>query len=532
MSDLERDVREEDEVRRLVSLPERGLETPPFAALRTPNGTTVHGLVPRSALVLVVVVLLVVAISPFALRALPGVPGNPQPSPTLVAQSAQPVAVPPGQGVISVTPCAAVPMPSYVPRASSVSSSTETGASSQDVVSLTMRDLSVGGLPAVLTITSQSAAGVVWWGGTPPPLTHTGQRDVQVTTIDARASTITGPGMPTPRPNGPTTFTPRTDAVAQWTEPDAACPYFTAMLWSSGTDAAALQAELLKILASMAPAPRAAATWVPVILSSEADAWARIRAQFQTGPVAMPTWLPPQVDRSHVEIRKLGITPTREYEVVYRDSAGTELLTFRLGPVNKVGGSGIGFCCVRGARASLSFDTSLFTDATKPGARQLQWQEQTRTLSIRSDRISGDDLIHIGFELDRTTAPGNPYPNVRATPGACAATSSATDTVIRLLALAGSNDRASVLDCYAIDPIMVDGPDGPASWAGLPPTKNVQVVKPFTFGGRSVVGATWDFASDPGGAWGPRATRFFLVGLEDGRWRIYEVDSAFPGNVP
>jgi hypothetical protein len=492
-------------------------EKPPFTPPRLTR-STVSGLLPRSAFVIAAAVLLVVAIPALALRSAP-VPGNPQPSPTVAIQSATPVALPPGQASLSVTPCAEVRMPSYVPRASGVTVRDECDASSEDTVALMLPDLTIVGSPAVLTITSQTASSGALHGSSPRP-TQAAGRDLVV-------SAITGPGMQTAPPNARASFVVRTQAIAQWTEPAAACPNFTAVLWSPSTDAEALRSELVKIVASIPPAPHAAPAWVPVVFSSEADAWARIRAEFQTGPVAMPTWLPPQVDRSRVELRRLSISPTREYEVVYRDTTGNALLTFGLGPaVITVGGSGVGFCCVRGSRATLAFDSALYNDPSKPGLRDLRWTEQQRTLSIRSERISGDDLMHIGFALDHATAPRNPYPDARTNVGACSSTASPAETVTRLLALSGSGDRASVLDCYALDAIIAQGTDGFAIWATLPGAANAKMVGTSPIAGQTWVTATWDFTSDPDGAWGPHPMRVFLVGLDDGRWRIYESDTA------
>jgi hypothetical protein len=69
-------------------------------------------------------------------------------------------------------------------------------------------------------------------------------------------------------------------------------------------------------------------------------------------------------------------------------------------------------------------------------------------------------------------------------------------------------------------------------WAELPRTTNVSFGTIEEFAGRVVVMASWTFASDPGGAWGPSATRLFLLGPEDGRWRIFEVWSGGLGRLP
>lgn len=76
MNDLERDIHGEDEVRRLLSKGESGLETPPFRSLRRSGPPRVRGGIPGSAVVAAAVVLLIVALIPLARRGAPAVPGS------------------------------------------------------------------------------------------------------------------------------------------------------------------------------------------------------------------------------------------------------------------------------------------------------------------------------------------------------------------------------------------------------------------------------------------------------------------------
>lgn len=161
----------------------------------------------------------------------------------------------------------------------------------------------------------------------------------------------------------------------------------------------------------------------------------------------------------------------------------------------------------------------------------MQWEEQTRTLTFTSQRIKGEDMLRIAWELDRATAPPNPYQNARAKRGACASSTSAEDTVRRMLALYGSRDRDALLDCMALDRIVSEGA-GSASAAALPTAGGVTTRRQSDIAGRVLISATWTFSSDPGGAFGRQPTQFFLLGLEDGVWRIYDAGTAPFGMPP
>jgi hypothetical protein len=51
-------------------------------------------------------------------------------------------------------------------------------------------------------------------------------------------------------------------------------------------------------------------------------------------------------------------------------------------------------------------------------------------------------------------------------------------------------------------------------------------------GGRTVVGATWTFASDPGGPFNLHQSMFFTLGQEAGVWRIQEGGTGAIGPPP
>lgn len=443
----------------------------------------------------------------------------PIPSPT-AEQTAVPVAAPPGSRGPQVTPCAEVPTPGYLPSRSGYATSTRRMASSGDIVTLEVPDLRIDGQPAQLVIAAQAAPRAPLAG--------------QPRQIGGRAATMafTGGLDRTPAPPGQTPeIRVRSEVVVAWTESDATCPAFEARLVSSGTNRGSLEAELAKIVASLPLIPRASGTPAAPAVLPETEAWSRVRALFETGPVAVPVWLPPEVARSTVELRGLSVSPTREYEIAYRDAAGADIVIFRLGPIDQLSGSAIGFCCVRGARASLRFASYLFEDPARPGTRRIQWEEQTRILSFRTERIKGEDMLRIAWALDRTTAPPNPYPDARAKIGACASGADPAETVRRLLSLAGSSDRAAVLDCYALDRIMVAG-TGIADWAELPSARDVTVRGTTDIAGRAEIPVSWTFSRDPGGAWGTRPSQFMLLGLEDGRWRIYDAGTGPFGRPP
>lgn len=217
------------------------------------------------------------------------------------------------------------------------------------------------------------------------------------------------------------------------------------------------------------------------------------------------------------------------YEVTYLSSSDAKIV-FALGPTSDIAGSGMG-TRVRNSTAVLSFDTSLFTDPSQRSPRRVRWQEGPYVLRIESDRFTGEELLHIAWSLDRTgqPAPKTPYAHVKR--GVCAiAGAPPEDTVRLLLSFVGGRDRDSVADCFSLE-LLGEHP-GYAGWADLPTTSNVVLRLSSDVGGRKVIGATWSFASDPGGAWGRAAHQFFTLGLEEGVWRVYETATAVSAPPP
>lgn len=265
---------------------------------------------------------------------------------------------------------------------------------------------------------------------------------------------------------------------------------------------------------------------------AESDAWSRVRTTLQGVPIIHPTWLPPRIDRSGVELRMGHAGPGDTnplYEITYLTSSG-ETIRFALGPASDVAGSGIG-TRVRNSSAVLSFDSSLSSDPAKRGPRRIRWQEGPYVLRIDTDSFTGDDLLHIAWSLDRTGAPAPATPYTRVKPGVCAIGGAPPeDTVRLLLSFAGGHDRHAVMDCFSVE-LLGERP-GYGDWADLPTTRNVTLQLPRALGGRSVIGATWTFTGDPGGAWGQPAHQIFLLGLEDGVWRVYETATAMISPPP
>ena len=259
---------------------------------------------------------------------------------------------------------------------------------------------------------------------------------------------------------------------------------------------------------------------------SEAEAWSKVRATLKDVPIIVPTWLPPSIDRSRVELRMGHAGPGETdplYEIRYLTSSD-EAIVFALGPASDVAGSGFG-TRVRNSRAVLSFDASLAADPTKRAPRRIRWQEGSHVLRIDTNSFTGDELLRVAWSLDRTGAPPPATAYTRVKPGVCATGGAPpADTVRLLLGFVGGHDRHAVMDCFSLE-LLCELP-GYGDWADLPTTRNVTLQLPSALGGRSVIGATWTFNGDPGGAWGQPAHQIFLLGLEDGVWRVYETATA------
>ena len=283
----------------------------------------------------------------------------------------------------------------------------------------------------------------------------------------------------------------------------------------------------------MSPGPTASATTAPS--QNEGQVWSRIRAALPNVPTPVPTWLPSSIDRSKVDLRMLVTDPADpRYEVVYFGVGEAQIL-IALGPYPRQvqsGWSGVG-TEVRGVGAGLFFSGVLWNDRTAVAPRVVRWEEGPHVLRIESDRFTGDDLLHVAWYLDQSGKPAPAHAYVRRKVGSCAKQDGAPeDTVLGLLALTGRGDRDAVLDCFVMDTIGASGPSTVGNWAGLPTTNSVKLDSTEEISGRVQVTVTWSFAVDPGGAWGPTASRAFMLGPEDGRWRIYDLASMGYGHNP
>ena len=257
--------------------------------------------------------------------------------------------------------------------------------------------------------------------------------------------------------------------------------------------------------------------------------WAKVRAALPTAPIISPTWLPAAVDRARVQLRGIGHGPTGaaadpRYTVAYVAPSGASII-IALGQETDIGVSKIG-TRVRNSSAVLSFGSSSSTGPFK----RIRWRENGYDLRIDTD-FSGDDLLHVAWSLDRAGAPASKNPYTRVKPGVCAARDAAPDeTLRRLFGFIGFSDRDAVLDCFSLE-LLGEYP-GYSEWADLPRASAVMLQPAETTGGRFVIGVRWQFASDPGGAWSQQPHLFFLLGLEDGSWRVYEAATAWYASPP
>jgi hypothetical protein len=248
-------------------------------------------------------------------------------------------------------------------------------------------------------------------------------------------------------------------------------------------------------------------------------------------PIIEPTWLPPVFDG--VGSQMSGSTSSRPADTMYLVSytAGRDRVAFTLrgsgvpSPSPAVGNqSGLGALVVRRSPAVLTFPSDLFSAPPgSQGLRVVSWTEGPYALRIESETVSGDDLLRIAWSLDQTGAPG-PAPAARAKPGVCADAVSPDATAHRLIGLIGSQDRDALTDCFASEGAGFAGP-----WSSLPSASLDSIRSIEGAGGRIQLQVSWTFASAPGGAWNLRPTNFFLIGREDGVWRVFAVNTApFP----
>lgn len=259
---------------------------------------------------------------------------------------------------------------------------------------------------------------------------------------------------------------------------------------------------------------------------TEREAWSQIRSRLPVGSsVAAPTWLPDVLDRGGLTVATLHVDPADPRYIVTYSGSGRSI-EFGMGgggPAQTSGQSGLG-TRVRRSPAVLSFPSDLFFDPSGPALRIIRWQEAGRDLWIRSSTVTGGDLLRVAWELDLVSAPAAVHRRVRD--GACASTTKPEDTIDRLMALIGSGDRDALLDCFALDV-------GFANWATLPTTTDRTRRTGGEVGGRVSVQGSWTFTSEPV-LWtqGSKASQFFQLGLEGGRWRVFEVGTAAYGSPP
>jgi hypothetical protein len=263
-------------------------------------------------------------------------------------------------------------------------------------------------------------------------------------------------------------------------------------------------------------------------LMAESAAWQRIRETLPAGAaIAMPTWLPASVDRTTVELREVSANPVR-YEVVYL-SAGRPAVVFVSEPLPLPAvDSGVGIH-VRRSGATLNLPQSVFRDPAEPALRRVQWREGDQGLRIESELLRSNDLEQIAWSLDLSTAPPPPFPYLGIRSGVCAA-STAEETIRRYVALAG-NGSGDATDCYAREVIERSG-SGFSNWATQPSATMTQLERRPDVGGRAQVIASWTHVSDPGGPAGQHPTFFFLLGLEEGAYRIFDTATAPLGPHP
>ena len=249
-------------------------------------------------------------------------------------------------------------------------------------------------------------------------------------------------------------------------------------------------------------------------LASEDAAWAAIRAALPGAPSIRPAWLPNYVDRRTVAYAVDG----GSYRVTYNVNGGDRMaVRFGLGPLPPLGPapvSAIGIR-VRGVPAAFEFPSNDFSRT------RIVWRESSAELAIEGGEIRGDDLLQTAWAL----APAAPLAP-RARVGSCAPDRAVPDQVVRrLFELATSGDADAVADCWSRDRVVEDS-GGFAIWSKLGPTSELEIRYAPRVATRYWVSVTFTFARDPSAFQGPRKLVFYQVGVEEGRWRIFESATA------
>lgn len=249
-------------------------------------------------------------------------------------------------------------------------------------------------------------------------------------------------------------------------------------------------------------------------LASEDAAWAAIRAVLPSAPSIRPAWLPNYVDRRTVAYAVDGAS----YRVTYNVNGGDRMaVRFRLGPLPPLGPapvSAIGIR-VRGVPAAFEFPSN---DLSRT---RIVWRESSAELAIEGGEIRGDDLLQTAWALAPAATPA---PRTRV--GSCAPDRAEPDQVVRrLFELATSGDADAVADCWSRDRVAEDVGMF-AIWSKLGPTSDLEIRYGPRVATRYWVSVTFTFARDPSAFQGPRKLLFYQVGVEEGRWRIFESATA------
>lgn len=275
------------------------------------------------------------------------------------------------------------------------------------------------------------------------------------------------------------------------------------------------------------PTPMPTSAGTTVRSAEERDLWSNVRSS-TSETVLIPTWLPTTVDRTKLDAVTARGSAGGTYRVIYGTFGPSVTFTMDRTAPARTGSSGIGLT-VRGRPAVLSHPSEAHSQAGL--AKLITWSEDGIHYGIASAALSGDDLVRIAWSLGSEPAPSRPSPSARTGAGQCStAGATSQDVIRRLLDLSGSSDSSAVADCFALE-YLGQYPATGSIWAALPRTADVRFGPAYPFGGREIVTVTWKFGRDPGGAWNPQPTRFFMVGIENDRPRVYEVWSA-PASLP
>ncbi len=201
-----------------------------------------------------------------------------------------------------------------------------------------------------------------------------------------------------------------------------------------------------------------------------------------------------------------------------------DVLTFALGALPSlepapVSGYGIR---VRSAKAKLEWP------ALSPTWMRVAWREGGADFALETRTMNSDDLLHVAWSLRRDPVLARPRD------GACAPDDAPPDAVVRtLFALSAGGAADAVADCWARERLAdPDAQDSFARWGTFGPTTELMVRYVDRVGGRYWVSTTVTFKNDPYTLFGPHKLIFYLVGVEESRWRIFDNGTAVPALPP